>query len=77
MKNGHVKLFVRKRPNRSVAVDIVIIMFLFIVAAIMAMPIVYSISNSLKPHEELWVFPPKFFVRNPTLQNFRDMPIPR
>ena len=39
----------------------------------MAMPIVYSISNSLKPLEELWIFPPKFFVRNPTLQNFKDL----
>jgi ABC-type glycerol-3-phosphate transport system permease component len=39
----------------------------------MALPIVLSFSNSLKPLEELFVFPPKFLVRNPTLDNFRDL----
>lgn len=39
----------------------------------MALPIVLSVSNSLKPLEELFVFPPKFFVRNPTIDNFRDL----
>ena len=73
MKHGFIKPFIRRRPNRSVAVDVLLILFLFLVAAVMALPIVYAISNSLKPLEELWVFPPKFLVRNPTLQNFKDL----
>ena len=39
----------------------------------MALPLVYSISSSLKPLNELWLFPPTFFVRNPTFKNFKDL----
>lgn len=39
----------------------------------MALPIVYLFVTALKPLDELLEFPPKFFVRNPTLQNFKDL----
>ena len=39
----------------------------------MVLPMVYAISNSLKPLNELWIYPPKFFVENPTLSNFRNL----
>ena len=39
----------------------------------MSLPLVLVISNSLKPLNELWVFPPRLFPKNPTLQNYRDM----
>ncbi|MBD2867361.1 carbohydrate ABC transporter permease [Paenibacillus sp. IB182493] len=39
----------------------------------MMMPLVYAISNSIKPLEEIWYFPPRFLVNNPTLDNFRDL----
>ena len=48
---------------------IVLAVFCFL----MALPLVYSLSTSLKPNEELWLFPPTFLVRNPTLKNFRDL----
>jgi ABC-type glycerol-3-phosphate transport system permease component len=47
--------------------------FLVLVGCFMALPLVYAISNSLKPLDELFVFPPKFFVQNPTLDNFSDL----
>lgn len=34
---------------------------------------VFAISNSLKPLNEFWVFPPRFFVKHPTFNNFVDM----
>ena len=34
---------------------------------------IYAISQSLKPLDELWMFPPRFLVRNPTLKNFSDL----
>ena len=37
------------------------------------MPMVYTISQAFKPLNELWLFPPQFFVRNPTLDNFNDL----
>lgn len=41
----------------------------------MMLPMVYAISNSIKPLEEIWYFPPRFLVNNPTLDNFRDLMI--
>ena len=45
--------------------------FLALVAAFMALPAYYSVVQSLKPIEELFAYPPKFFVRNPTLSNYK------
>ena len=39
----------------------------------MALPMVYAISNAFKPLDELFVFPPRFFVKNPTWDNFSDL----
>ena len=39
----------------------------------MFLPMVYVLSQSLKPLDELWMYPPKFFVKNPTFGNFRDL----
>lgn len=47
--------------------------FLAAGAAFMALPLVFAISNAFKPLNELFIFPPQFFVRNPTLNNFTDM----
>lgn len=38
-----------------------------------ALPLIYLISTAFKPLNELYLFPPKFFVRNPTLKNFSDL----
>ena len=42
-------------------------------AVFMALPIVYIINHAFKPLNELYAFPPKFFVDNPTTDNFRDL----
>jgi len=39
----------------------------------MIMPLVYVISTAFKPLEELFLFPPRFFVRRPTTDNFRQL----
>ncbi len=39
----------------------------------MVLPFIYTISTSLKPANELWRFPPEFFVKSPTLKNFIDL----
>lgn len=51
---------------------IVILTLLTAVALVSLLPIVYVICNAFKPLEELFVYPPTFFVRNPTMQNFYD-----
>ncbi len=40
-------------------------------AILMGIPIVYIINHAFKPSTELFAYPPKFFVRKPTLENFR------
>jgi multiple sugar transport system permease protein len=39
----------------------------------MLLPVVYIFSQALKPFSELFMFPPTFLVRNPTLKNFTDL----
>jgi ABC-type glycerol-3-phosphate transport system permease component len=39
----------------------------------MLLPIVYIFSSAFKPPEELFAFPPRFLVVNPTLNNFTDL----
>ncbi|MFN8378986.1 MAG: carbohydrate ABC transporter permease [Anaerolineae bacterium] len=39
----------------------------------MLLPIVYIFSSAFKPPDELFAFPPRFFVVNPTLKNFTDL----
>ena len=38
-----------------------------------ALPLIYMISTAFKPIDELFIFPPRFFVRRPTVQNFLDL----
>ena len=37
------------------------------------LPIVYMVSTAFKPLEEMFLYPPRFFVRHPTLRNFADL----
>ena len=46
---------------------------LTLLAILMILPIVYMISTSLKPLEEMFIYPPRFLVRHPTLRNFADL----
>lgn len=67
------KLIRRRKPNRSIAGDIFLYLFLAFVALVMAFPIVYAVSSALKPLDELFKFPPKILAQNPTLDNFSDL----
>lgn len=40
------------------------------VALVMSVPILFIFMNALKPIDELFAYPPRLFVRQPTLQNF-------
>ncbi|MCR5312024.1 MAG: carbohydrate ABC transporter permease [Lachnospiraceae bacterium] len=67
------KLIRRRKPNRSIGGDVALGIFLLLVAAIMFFPIVYAVSNALKPLDELFMFPPRIFAKNPTMDNFSDL----
>lgn len=63
----------KKRINGSLGGDIAIFVFLALLGIFMIFPIYYSVIQSIKPVEELFVFPPKLYVLNPTTRNFSDM----
>lgn len=56
--------------SRSAGGTITIFLFLAIIGIFMALPIVYSLVQSIKPLEEIFAYPPKFFVKNPTFDNY-------
>lgn len=59
--------------TRSAGGDVGIAIFLTIFGIFMFIPMYYAIIQSLKPLDELWNYPPKFYVANPTFSNFSDM----
>lgn len=60
-----------KKRNRSVGGNILVFLLLFVLGSFMALPITYSVVQAFKPMEEIFIFPPRFFVSNPTLKNFK------
>lgn len=58
---------------RSAGGDAGISVLLIILGAFMFLPMVYAIMQSLKPLDELWMYPPRFYVMSPTLKNYKDL----
>ena len=67
------KRIFKSRIGRSVAGDTTIFLILCLFAAFMALPLIYVVNNAFKPLDELFMFPPRFFVRNPTFENFTSL----
>lgn len=63
----------KSRVNRSAGGDISLLIIVLLFAFIMVIPMYYAIVQSLKPLDELWIFPPRFWVANPTFKNFQDL----
>jgi len=59
--------------NRSVGGDMGISIILIIFGAFMFLPMAYVLMNSVKPMDELWIYPPRFYVVAPTWENFRTL----
>lgn len=58
---------------RSRGGDVLLFIILALFGAFMLVPFVYAIVQSLKPTEEIFVYPPQFFVKNPTAENYRTL----
>ncbi len=59
--------------NRSRFGNVLVYILLILMGAFLALPLVYALVTSLKPYEEIFIFPPRFYVVRPTLDNFRDL----
>lgn len=70
------KLRTRKHEvvlNRSVGGDTGIAIVLTIFGLFMFLPMYYTVIQALKPLNELFYFPPRFYVIHPTFDNFKDL----
>lgn len=63
----------RSKPNRSKGGDFGIYLMLIFFGLFMAFPLVYAINSAFKPLDEIFVYPPRIFVQNPTTDNFQDL----
>ena len=63
-----------KRFNRSKFGTFIYLLAIILAGAFSVLPLVYCICTSFKPLDELLVFPPRFFVHRPTLQNYQLLP---
>ena len=62
------------RKNKiAIAGDITTFLLLLIYGLLMSLPLIYAVLQAFKPYNELFIFPPRFFVRNPTLSNFSQL----
>ena len=62
-----------KRRNRSLGGDIVLVLILGSFGAFSLFPLLYTVTSAFKPFSEIFIFPPKLTVDNPTLDNFFDL----
>lgn len=61
------------RRNRSIGVDISLTVFLGFFGIVSVLPLWLIIINAFKPLNEVFMFPPRFYVVNPTMDNFLDL----
>ena len=62
-----------KQAGRKIGGTVAIFAFLTILGLFMLFPIYLILVMSIKPVEELFIFPPKLYAIRPTLDNFSDM----
>lgn len=61
-----------KKSKRSFWGNVILGLFLLVMAVAFFFPVVYMVSQSMKPMNEMFIFPPKIIVENPTFNNYRD-----
>jgi len=61
-----------RRIRRIRLFDVTNTLIVTLISLVSILPIIYIINNAFKPLNELFKYPPTFFVENPTLQNFTE-----
>lgn len=59
-----------KKISRSRWGNAFMMLFLLALGTFSVLPFIYAILQSVKPLDEIFIFPPRFFVNNPTTENF-------
>ena len=64
-----------KRYTRSRVGNVFYFTFLVLAGAYSVLPLIYCVCTSFKPLDELLIFPPRFFVHRPTIENYTSLPM--
>lgn len=67
------RIRIHKQLNRSHFGNFSIFFMLVLIGIFMGLPLYYNIIQSLKPVEERFIFPPRFYVVNPTMLNYSQL----
>lgn len=67
------RIRLHKQLNRSHFGNFMIFVMLVAVGVFMGLPLYYSIIQSFKPPEELFIFPPRFYVVNPSWRSYSQL----
>ncbi|WP_183601431.1 carbohydrate ABC transporter permease [Paenibacillus phyllosphaerae] len=46
---------------------------MIVLSLLMILPIIYIFNHAFKPYHELFIYPPRFFVQEPNVQNFVEL----
>ena len=60
----------RRHSGRRAWATVLLFAVLTVLGLFMALPLIYSVINSFKPVDELFAFPPRFFVVRPPSSNY-------
>ncbi|HEX3021882.1 MAG TPA: carbohydrate ABC transporter permease [Lachnospiraceae bacterium] len=63
----------RINPQRFDRGQLKLIIAVLPLAIFMLLPIIFIFNHAFKPMDELFAFPPRFLVSNPTLDNFKEL----
>lgn len=74
-KRRAMKSMYKRRYEKVTAANVILHIFMIMLVCFTALPLIYMISTAFKPLDELFIFPPRYFVRRPTVQNFFDLAI--
>ena len=67
------RIRIHKQLNRSHFGNFMVFFMLVAVGIFMGLPLYYNIIQSFKPVEERFIFPPRFYVVNPTSVNYTQL----
>jgi ABC-type multidrug transport system fused ATPase/permease subunit len=63
----------KKNSKKSYANWIIVYIIMIALVLFTALPLIYVVVTAFKPLDELFIYPPRFFVKRPTLRNFVDL----
>lgn len=69
----NIRSWYRNKINKLTFEDTVIYIITVLLMLFSLLPLIYLVNSAFKPLDEILRFPPRFFVRKPTMDNFANL----